>query len=91
MYGAINYANALFSTASIEVHKTLIESAAQFGGWGYKDSDKAPTDGFEYAQCLCLIVSDLRRQMVAKKKEFKVQDYHEKEEPKKERAVWQTA
>jgi predicted phage terminase large subunit-like protein len=93
MYGAINYANALFSTepSSIEVHKTLIEAVAHFGGWGYKDSDKAPTDGFEYAQCLCLIVSDLRRQMVAKKKEFKIQDYHEKEEPKKERAVWQTA
>jgi predicted phage terminase large subunit-like protein len=86
--GATVYLNSLFNSDSIVVHEIMDEAAAQFGGWSYDDNGKVQ-DGFGYCECLCMIGSELKRDL-SKKEAPKVPDYHPvKEVETKYKATWQ--
>jgi hypothetical protein len=90
-YGSIAYAGALFSTEAIFVDSRSIEAAAHFAGWHYKEGDKAPVEGYEFGQCLCLMVSELKNVLARERKTFKPADYAPKEKREESKESWATA
>jgi predicted phage terminase large subunit-like protein len=90
--GSLAYVGALFATDAILVHKSLVEPAAQFSGWTYKENGKEPHEGYEYCRCLCLIGAALKNKVERERKEYKRPDYHSVEKEKKTIArIWETA
>jgi len=73
LYGSMIYANSLFNNDSITIHKMLAEPASQFAGWNFKGDKLA--EGFGYCEALCLICSELRKDLSREKPKFKFRDY----------------
>jgi hypothetical protein len=91
-YGSITYAGALFSTDALFVDSRQIEAVAHFAGWHYKEGgDKAPVEGYEFGQCLCLMVSELKSVLARESKTFKPMDYAPKEKKSESKESWATA
>ena len=92
LYGSMVYANSLFNNEAITVHKLLEEPAAQFSGWHY-EGDK-PAEGYGYCEALCLICSELKRDLSKQQRENpRLPDYHSVEKKSKENSpyAYQTA
>lgn len=90
--GSIVYMNALFASESVIVIKSIGEAAAQFSGWMYKDDGKQPVDGYGYCEALCLIASELKREISKKSLPPPEPDYHNvKRETGKLVETWQIA
>ena len=58
--GAIMAANQLFMMKKVFVDKKCSDAARQFSGW-IIEKDKPSTDESAYCNCLCMIISELRR------------------------------
>ncbi|MFA5166807.1 MAG: terminase family protein, partial [Candidatus Paceibacterota bacterium] len=74
--GSIVYMNAMYSSESVVVNKAIREAAAQFSGWMYRDDGKQPVEGYGYCETLCLIASELKREISRKSLPPPEPDYH---------------
>lgn len=89
-YGSITYAGALFSTEALFVDSRQIEAVAQFASWHYKEGDKAPADGYEFAQCLCIMVAELKGVLAREQRKYKPADYAPREKKEESKESWAT-
>jgi predicted phage terminase large subunit-like protein len=88
--GSIVYVLSMFNSDVVMVHKDLAEASAQFAGWSYKEGKHKPEEGYGYCECLCLIASELKKQLQKEHKDPVNKDYHTKEKPKEVKTTWQT-
>lgn len=90
-YGSAMYANSLFAGGNVAVHKIMIEPAAEFAEWAFEDSGKKFKAGYWYCQALCLIASELKRDITDSVKRKKMPDYAPKYQQKQEsKENWQS-
>ena len=91
MQGSMVYLNLLFDSDSVIVSTSILEAAAQFSGWTFKENGKDVKEGYGYAEALCLIASEIKRDIQRPENTFKLPDYRPVKEKKQElEESWQT-
>jgi predicted phage terminase large subunit-like protein len=91
-YGSIGFVGSLFSSESVVVDNSCSEMVSQIASWTYGEDGKKPQDNQGYCEALCLIASELKRDIGSKKPEYKPQDYKPVKETKQEfKETWQVA
>lgn len=89
--GAIAYIGSLITTRSMTIHSTLQEMASQVAGWSYRD-EKEPERGYGFCEALCLVGSELKRDISRMATIPPVQDYKPVKQPESVKVTsWQTA
>jgi predicted phage terminase large subunit-like protein len=73
--GAINYITALFLNDLIVVNSDCTVAAAQFAGWEYDESGTKVKPGFPCCEALCLISTELKKDLQAEAKRERIKDY----------------
>jgi len=92
LYGSIAYMNSMFAREMVMVHCDLPEFSAQIAGWTFKDNGTDVRENQGYCEALCLIASELKRDISSKKPLPLRQDYRPTKETKEEfKQTWQVA
>lgn len=91
-YGSIGYVGSLFNSDSVIVDNRCMEAVSQIASWTYGEDGRKPQDNQGYCEALCLIASELKRDISSKKPLLPQQDYRPTKDTKEEfKQTWQVA
>ena len=90
MFGSIAYLNTLMNKNKLIIHKSLTDVASRIYGWSFKENENDLTeDG--YCETLCLIASELKREVSSRQSQPQIPDYSPSQKKKEDVKSWQVA
>jgi phage terminase large subunit len=75
MRGSIVFINNLFNEKLIYINRELYELCSQLNGWSYKENERDLMDNCGYCECLCMVASELKKEIVKEEKKKRMVDY----------------
>jgi len=90
LHGSIAFMNNLWINKGVIISSEIVDAAAQIASWSYKDG-KEPEKNQGWCECLCLIASELKREITSRSSKPQIPDYSPVEKPEKEVKSWQVA
>ena len=90
LHGSISFMNGLWINKQVVVSSDIKEAAAQIASWTYRDG-KEPEKNQGFCEDLCLIASELKREVSSRQSQPQIPDYSPSQKKKEDVKSWQVA